>query len=165
MCVYRFAVNASDVAIADQLKAVPDTQLMGAAVNQSATDLANSKGSAASGVVIGAAHGYLSHAWIGVRLKSSACLSPRSVSARVRSHIGTAGCSAVTAKPCAPVDVPAISQSEAVRPTHADLRVRRDSLGISWARPKDTSICYGCRFFRSVSRPGCFGSQPSRSRV
>jgi DHA1 family inner membrane transport protein len=46
----------------------PDAQLMGAAINQSATNIANSVGAALGGVVIAAGLGYLSAAWVGVGL-------------------------------------------------------------------------------------------------
>lgn len=48
------------------IAAAPDAELMGAAVNQSATNLANSIGAAAGGFAIGAGYGYLSPAWAGV---------------------------------------------------------------------------------------------------
>lgn len=46
----------------------PGAQLMGAAINQSATNIANSVGAALGGVVIAAGLGYLSAAWVGVGL-------------------------------------------------------------------------------------------------
>ena len=46
----------------------PGAQLMGAAVNQSAMNLANSIGAALGGAVIAAGHGYLAPAWAGVAL-------------------------------------------------------------------------------------------------
>jgi MFS transporter, DHA1 family, inner membrane transport protein len=49
-------------------------QLMGAAVNQSATNIANSVGAALGGVVIAAGWGYLSSAWIGVALAAAGLL-------------------------------------------------------------------------------------------
>ena len=49
-------------------------QLMGAAVNQSATNIANSVGAALGGVVIAAGWGYLSAAWIGVALATTGLL-------------------------------------------------------------------------------------------
>ena len=49
-------------------------QLMGAAVNQSATNIANSVGAALGGVVIAAGWGYLSSAWIGVALATGGLL-------------------------------------------------------------------------------------------
>jgi DHA1 family inner membrane transport protein len=49
----------------------PGAQLMGAAVNQSASNIANSVGAALGGVVIAAGWGYLSPAWIGVTLAVS----------------------------------------------------------------------------------------------
>lgn len=49
----------------------PGAQLMGAAVNQSASNIANSVGAALGGVVIAAGWGYLSPAWIGVALAVS----------------------------------------------------------------------------------------------
>ncbi|BBH68681.1 MFS transporter [Actinoplanes sp. OR16] len=49
----------------------PEAQLMGAAVNQSAMNLANSLGAALGGLVIARGYGYLAPAWTGVVL---ACL-------------------------------------------------------------------------------------------
>jgi len=49
-------------------------ELMGAAVNQSATNIANSVGAALGGVVIAAGWGYLSSAWIGVALAATGLL-------------------------------------------------------------------------------------------
>ncbi|GIE34315.1 MFS transporter [Actinoplanes italicus] len=46
----------------------PGAQLMGAAVNQSAMNLANSIGAAVGGLVIAAGYGYLAPAWTGVGL-------------------------------------------------------------------------------------------------
>ncbi|MEU4238790.1 MFS transporter [Actinoplanes sp. NPDC026619] len=48
------------------ISVAPGAQLMGAAVNQSATNLANSLGAALGGLVIAAGWGYLSSAWLGV---------------------------------------------------------------------------------------------------
>lgn len=44
----------------------PGAQLMGAAVNQSAMNLANSIGAALGGAVVAAGYGYLAPAWAGV---------------------------------------------------------------------------------------------------
>ncbi|WP_250002331.1 MFS transporter [Actinoplanes sp. M2I2] len=49
----------------------PGAQLMGAAVNQSASNVANSAGAALGGVVIAAGWGYLSSVWIGVALAAT----------------------------------------------------------------------------------------------
>nr|WP_221379707.1 MFS transporter [Actinoplanes polyasparticus] len=49
----------------------PTAQLMGAAVNQSASNVANSAGAALGGVVIAAGWGYLSSVWIGVALAAA----------------------------------------------------------------------------------------------
>jgi DHA1 family inner membrane transport protein len=46
----------------------PGAQLMGAAINQSASNIANSVGAALGGVVIAAGWGYLSSAWLGAAL-------------------------------------------------------------------------------------------------
>ncbi|WP_229073418.1 MFS transporter [Actinoplanes sp. DH11] len=46
----------------------PEAQLMGAAVNQSAMNLANSVGAAVGGLVIARGYGYLAPAWAGVGL-------------------------------------------------------------------------------------------------
>ncbi|MBV9794326.1 MAG: MFS transporter [Actinobacteria bacterium] len=50
------------------IEVAPGAQLMGAAVNQSATNLANSIGAALGSLAIGQGLGYLSPAWIGVGL-------------------------------------------------------------------------------------------------
>lgn len=50
------------------ITAAPGAQLMGAAVNQSATNAANSIGAALGGLVIASGFGYLSPAWVGVGL-------------------------------------------------------------------------------------------------
>jgi len=50
------------------IEVAPGAQLMGAAINQSATNIANSVGAALGGVVIAAGLGYLSAAWVGVAL-------------------------------------------------------------------------------------------------
>ncbi|GIF19769.1 DHA1 family inner membrane transport protein [Actinoplanes tereljensis] len=50
------------------ISVAPGAQLMGAAINQSATNLANSLGAALGGLVIAAGWGYLSSAWLGVGL-------------------------------------------------------------------------------------------------
>ncbi|GIE86130.1 hypothetical protein [Actinoplanes regularis] len=46
----------------------PSAQLMGAAVSQSALNLANSLGAALGGLVIARGLGYLASAWVGVAL-------------------------------------------------------------------------------------------------
>ncbi|BBH68182.1 MFS transporter [Actinoplanes sp. OR16] len=50
------------------IAAAPDAQLMGAAVNQSSLNIANSIGAALGGAAIAAGWGYLSSAWLGVAL-------------------------------------------------------------------------------------------------
>ncbi|MEU8241773.1 MFS transporter [Actinoplanes missouriensis] len=50
------------------IAAAPDAQLMGAAVNQSSLNIANSIGAALGGAAIAAGWGYLSSAWLGVGL-------------------------------------------------------------------------------------------------
>ncbi len=50
------------------IEVAPGAQLMGAAVNQSATNIANSVGAALGGLVIAAGLGYLSAVWVGVVL-------------------------------------------------------------------------------------------------
>ena len=50
------------------IEAAPGTQLMGAAVNQSAANVANSLGAALGGAAIAAGWGYLSSVWIGAVL-------------------------------------------------------------------------------------------------
>ncbi|WP_433307314.1 MFS transporter [Actinoplanes sp. CA-030573] len=68
-----FLVGAASLFIGPALQArlisvAPGAQLMGAAINQSASNVANSMGAALGGVVIAAGWGYLSSAWIGVAL-------------------------------------------------------------------------------------------------
>ncbi|MGK5680456.1 MFS transporter [Actinoplanes sp. URMC 104] len=68
-----FLVGAAALFIGPALQArliavAPGAQLMGAAVNQSASNVANSAGAALGGAVIAAGWGYLSAAWIGVLL-------------------------------------------------------------------------------------------------
>ncbi|HEY2267353.1 MAG TPA: MFS transporter, partial [Streptosporangiaceae bacterium] len=53
------------------IEVAPGAQLMGAAVNQSATNLANSIGATLGSLAIGHGLGYLSPAWIGVGLGSA----------------------------------------------------------------------------------------------
>lgn len=50
------------------IEVAPGAQLMGAAVNQSATNLANSIGAALGGLAIASGLGYLAPAWVGVGL-------------------------------------------------------------------------------------------------
>lgn len=71
--VAAFLVGAASLFMGPALQArlitvAPGAQLMGAAVNQSATNVANSIGAALGGAVIAAGWGYLSSAWIGVVL-------------------------------------------------------------------------------------------------
>lgn len=71
--VAAFLVGAAALFIGPALQArliavAPRAQLMGAAVNQSASNIANSAGAALGGVVIAVGLGYLSAAWIGVLL-------------------------------------------------------------------------------------------------
>jgi DHA1 family inner membrane transport protein len=68
-----FLVGTAALFIAPPLQAqlilaAPGAQLMGAAVNQSAMNVANGAGAAIGGAVIGAGFGYLSAAWAGVVL-------------------------------------------------------------------------------------------------
>jgi DHA1 family inner membrane transport protein len=71
-----FLVGAAALFVGPALQArliavAPGAQLMGAAVNQSASNIANSIGAALGGAVIAAGWGYLSAAWIGVALAVS----------------------------------------------------------------------------------------------
>ncbi len=50
------------------IRVAPEAQLMGAAVNQSAMNIANSIGAAVGGLVIARGYGYLAPAWTGVAL-------------------------------------------------------------------------------------------------
>ncbi|MBG0564581.1 MFS transporter [Actinoplanes aureus] len=68
-----FLVGAASLFIVPALQAqliaaAPGAQLMGAAVNQSALNIANGVGAALGGAAIAAGWGYLSSAWIGVGL-------------------------------------------------------------------------------------------------
>jgi DHA1 family inner membrane transport protein len=68
-----FLTGAASLFIVPALQAVlieaaPDAQLMGAAVNQSSLNIANSIGAALGGASIAAGFGYLSSAWLGVAL-------------------------------------------------------------------------------------------------
>jgi DHA1 family inner membrane transport protein len=68
-----FLVGATSLFIAPALQSrlisvAPGAQLMGAAINQSATNIANSIGAALGGLVIARGYGYLSPAWAGVAL-------------------------------------------------------------------------------------------------
>jgi DHA1 family inner membrane transport protein len=53
------------------ISAAPGAQLMGAAVNQSATNTANSLGAALGGLVIARGFGYLAPVWVGLALAST----------------------------------------------------------------------------------------------
>ena len=71
--VGAFLVGAASLFIGPALQSrliavAPGAQLMGAAVNQSASNVANSAGAALGGLVIAAGWGYLSSAWLGVLL-------------------------------------------------------------------------------------------------
>ncbi|GIJ43778.1 MFS transporter [Virgisporangium aliadipatigenens] len=77
--VSAFLVGATSLAIAPALQArliavAHGTQLMGAALNQSAFNVANSVGAALGGAAIAAGWGYLSSAWIGVALVAGGLL-------------------------------------------------------------------------------------------
>jgi DHA1 family inner membrane transport protein len=68
-----FGVGAACMFVAPALQswlisAAPEAQLMGAAVNQSATNTANTLGAAVGGAVIAAGWGYLAPAWLGAAL-------------------------------------------------------------------------------------------------
>ncbi|GAB2612825.1 MFS transporter [Paractinoplanes abujensis] len=74
-----FLVGAAALFIGPALQArliavAPRAQLMGAAVNQSASNIANSAGAALGGITIAAGWGYLSAAWIGVLLAATGLL-------------------------------------------------------------------------------------------
>jgi DHA1 family inner membrane transport protein len=71
--VASFLVGAASLSLGPALQArlitvAPGAQLMGAAVNQSAMNLANSLGAALGGLVIARGYGYLAPAWTGVAL-------------------------------------------------------------------------------------------------
>lgn len=56
------------------IESAPDAQLMGGAVNQSATNVANSLGAALGGAAIAAGWGFLSPIWIGAALAATGLL-------------------------------------------------------------------------------------------
>jgi DHA1 family inner membrane transport protein len=71
-----FLVGAASLFLGPTLQArlisvAPGAQAMGAAVNQSASNVANSAGAALGGAVIAAGWGYLSSVWIGVALATT----------------------------------------------------------------------------------------------
>jgi DHA1 family inner membrane transport protein len=71
--VGAFLIGATGLFLGPALQArlitvAPEAQLMGAAVNQSAMNLANSLGAALGAVVIARGYGYLAPAWVGVGL-------------------------------------------------------------------------------------------------
>jgi MFS transporter, DHA1 family, inner membrane transport protein len=71
--IAAFLIGAASLFVGPALQArlisvAPGAQLMGAAVNQSAMNLANSTGAALGGLVIAAGWGYLAPTWIGVAL-------------------------------------------------------------------------------------------------
>jgi DHA1 family inner membrane transport protein len=68
-----FLVGAASMFIVPALQSrliavAPGAQMMGAAVNQSSLNIANSIGAALGGAVIAAGRGYLASAWLGVAL-------------------------------------------------------------------------------------------------
>jgi DHA1 family inner membrane transport protein len=68
-----FLIGATSLFLGPALQAwliavAPGAQLMGAAINQSAMNIANSLGAALGGLVIGRGLGYLSPSWVGVAL-------------------------------------------------------------------------------------------------
>ena len=68
-----FLIGATSLFLGPALQArliavAPGAQLMGAAVNQSAMNVANSLGAALGGVVIARGYGYLAPTWVGVGL-------------------------------------------------------------------------------------------------
>lgn len=89
--VSAFLVGTAALFIAPPLQAqlilaAPGAQLMGAAVNQSAMNVANAAGAAIGGAVIGAGFGYLSAAWAGLALTlTGLCLAVLSLG-RGRGH-------------------------------------------------------------------------------
>jgi len=71
--VGAFLIGATSLFLGPALQArliavAPGAQLMGAAVNQSAMNVANSLGAALGGVVIARGYGYLAPTWVGVAL-------------------------------------------------------------------------------------------------
>ncbi|WP_433717572.1 MFS transporter [Actinoplanes sp. CA-051413] len=71
-----FLIGATSLFLGPALQArliavAPGAQLMGAAVNQSAMNVANSLGAALGGVVIARGYGYLAPTWVGVGLAAA----------------------------------------------------------------------------------------------
>jgi DHA1 family inner membrane transport protein len=100
-----FLVGAASLFIAPALQTrliavAPSAQLMGAAVNQSATNIANSIGASLGGAVIAAGWGYLSSAWIGVALAVAGLLLAM-LSFRVEARHAGAGTPAPDREPAA----------------------------------------------------------------
>ncbi|WP_433790126.1 MFS transporter [Actinoplanes sp. CA-252034] len=79
LVVGAFLVGAASLFIVPALQSrliavAPGAQLMGAAVNQSSLNIANSIGAALGGVVIAAGWGYLASAWLGIGLSIAGLL-------------------------------------------------------------------------------------------
>jgi DHA1 family inner membrane transport protein len=94
-----FLVGATSLFLGPALQArlisvAPGAQLMGAAVNQSAMNVANSLGAALGGLVIARGYGYLSPTWVGVGLAGAG--------------LGLAAVSFATERRRAPVPEPAL---------------------------------------------------------
>jgi DHA1 family inner membrane transport protein len=71
--VGAFLIGATSLFLGPALQAwliavAPGAQLMGAAINQSAMNIANSIGAALGGLVIARGFGYLAPSWVGVGL-------------------------------------------------------------------------------------------------
>ena len=71
--VGAFLIGATGLFLGPALQArlitvAPEAQLMGAAINQSAMNIANSLGAALGGIVIARGFGYIAPAWVGVAL-------------------------------------------------------------------------------------------------
>ena len=99
--VGAFLIGASGLFLGPALQArliavAPQAQLMGAAVNQSAMNIANSLGAALGGVVIARGLGYLAPAWAGVGLAVAGlalaatgfAVEARTGAARTRERVG-----------------------------------------------------------------------------
>ncbi|MEV4276047.1 MFS transporter [Actinoplanes xinjiangensis] len=103
LVVGAFLVGAASLFIVPALQSrliavAPGAQLMGAAVNQSSLNIANSIGAALGGTVIAAGWGYLASAWLGIGLSIVGLLLAL-VSFRLDRR---------TPEPAAPVEEPAL---------------------------------------------------------
>ncbi|WP_430790926.1 MFS transporter [Actinoplanes sp. G11-F43] len=90
------------------IESAPGTQLMGAAVNQSASNVANSLGAALGGAAIAAGWGYLSSVWIGAALAATG-LALALLSFRSTTPTPTPAAPATEPSPEIPATAPALA--------------------------------------------------------